>query len=192
MQCYKQFKNNIINEEDIKKIQEHLIKKDDYSLYINNEIEEELEVEQKKEIFDIISKNGNIMYIHIKDIDDVIIPAKIESMSSITNYSIGCAFLGILGFLTIPILKSCKKSLILTIAENFKKVIDDNEKDILVEKLSDKINENSIETSIPLYSTYGNYKNIQNFGIYYMNKFAKELNEEGINGLAKYPCIYNN
>lgn len=185
-ECYKQFKNNIINEEDIKKIQEHLIKKDDYSLYINNEIEEELEVEQKKEIFDIISKNGNIMYIHIKDIDDVIIPAKIESMSSITNYSIGCAFLGILGFLTIPILKSCKKSLILTIAENFKKVIDDNEKDILVEKLSDKINENSIETSIPLYSTYGNYKNIQNFGIYYMNKFAKELNEEGINGLAKY------
>ena len=184
--CYKQFKNNIINEEDIKKIQEHLIKKDDYSLYINNEIEEELEVEQKKEIFDIISKNGNIMYIHIKDIDDVIIPAKIDSMSSITNYSIGCAFLGILGFLTIPILKSCKKSLILTIAENFKKVIDDNEKDILVEKFSDKINENSIETSIPLYSTYGNYKNIQNFGIYYMNKFSKELNEEGINGLAKY------
>ena len=70
--------------------------------------------------------------------------------------------------------------------ENFKKVINDKEKENLVEINSDKIKENDIETGIPLYSTYGNYKNIQNFGIYYMNKFAKELNDEVLNGLSKY------
>ena len=113
------------------------------------------------------------MYKHFKSIDDLIITGKSDSVSNINNYSIGCAFLGILGFFTIPILKSCKKSLFLTIAENFKKVINDKEKENLVEKNSDKIQENSIETGIPLYSTYGNYKNIQNYGIYYMNKFEK-------------------
>ena len=185
-ECYHQFKNYIIKEEDIKIMQGYLKKKDDYSIYINNESNKEIQIDKKKEIFEIISKNGNIMYKHIKSIDDLIITAKSDSLSNINNYSIGCAFLGILGFFTIPILKSCKKSLFVTIAENFKKVINEKEKENLVEINSDKIKENDIETGIPLYSTYGNYKNIQNFGIYYMNKFAKELNEEGLDGLSKY------
>ena len=126
------------------------------------------------------------MYKHIKSIDDLIITAKSDSLSNINNYSIGCAFLGILGSFTIPILKSCKKSLFVTVAENFKKVINDKEKENLVEINSDKIKENDIQTGIPIYSTYGNYKNIQNFGIYYMNKFSKELNDQGLNGLSKY------
>ena len=122
------------------------------------------------------------MYKHIKSIDDLIITAKSDSLSNTNNYSIGRAYLGILGYFIIQILKSCKKSLFVTIAENFKKVINDKEKENLVEINSDKIKENDIETSIPLYSKYGNYKNIQNFGIYYMNKFTKELNDEGLNG----------
>ena len=51
---------------------------------------------------------------------------------------------------------------------------------------SEKIDETTFEANIPLYSSFVNYKEIQNLGKYYMNKFEKELNEEGINGLAKY------
>ena len=36
----------------------------------------------KKEIFEIISKNGNIMYKHIKSIDDLIITSKSDSLSN--------------------------------------------------------------------------------------------------------------
>ena len=55
------------------------------------------------------------------------------------NYSIGCAFLGILGFFTIPKLKSCKESWFVAVSENFTKVINDKEKENLVEINSDKI-----------------------------------------------------
>ena len=73
------------------------------------------------------------------------------------------------------------------IAENFNKVINDEEKNNLVESNSDKIYEDCGKIiNFPLYSIYGSYNNIQDFGNYYLEKYSKELNEEGLNGLAKY------
>ena len=185
-ECYHQFEKYIIKSEDINRIKEYLFKKKEYSIRVENELVEDLQIENKNDIFHIINKNGNIMYMYIKNIDDVINQAKNNSKTSIDKYSLGCSFLGILGILTVPILNKCKESLILTIAENFQKVIDDKERDNLVKINSDKIYELTLGISIPLISTVGNYYNIQSFGTYYMNKFAEELNEEGLNGLAKY------
>lgn len=184
-ESYNYFKDFIINEKDIIELKEHLKKADDYLL--ENENIKEIEDLEKLRIFEILNKNeNNIMYKYIHDIDDLILPAKTDSLLSIKNYSIGCSFLGILGFLTIPFLNACKQSLFLKIAENFKIVINEKEKNDIVNINLDKINESDYETDIPLYSIYGNYKNIQKFGNFYVNKFSKELNDEGINGLIKY------
>ena len=166
-------------------MKEYLKREDDNIIVNYNESDNENYL-TKNEIFNILNKNENILYQYIKNIDDIIILAKTESLSSITYYSIGCSFLRILWFLSTPVLKALKKSLFLKVAENFNKVVNDTEKENLVEINSEKINEDNLEMNIPLYSIYGNYKNIQNFGNYYINKYSKELSEEGINGIAKY------
>ena len=186
-EVYNRFKKYIIDEEDINKLKEYLKREDDNIIVNYDESEnEDLNYLTKKKIFNILNKNENILYQYIKNIDDIIIHAKTESLSSITYYSIGCSFLGILGILSTPVLKALKKSLFLKVAENFNKVVNDTEKENLVEINSEKINEDNLEMNIPLYSTYGNYINIQNFGNDYVNKYSKELSEEGINGIAKY------
>ena len=144
-----------------------------------------IEDKRRKSIFDILNKNKNILYKHIKEIDDLYTIAENESKDNIFYYSIGCACLGILGFMTSFILPACKKKLVLRIAENFKKVINDEEKNKLLESNSDKINEGGYEINIPFYSIYGNINNIKEFGNYYLEKYSKELKEEGLNGLAK-------
>ena len=183
--AYEQFKNYIIDGKELKEIESYLSKNED-NLIINNENDNKINFNDKKRIFDILNNNENIMYKYIKDIDDLIVPAKIESISSINYYSVGCSLLGILGFVTVPFLMSLKKSLFLKLAENFKKVINDKEKEELTEINSNKIYEYNLEKNIPLFSAYANYKDVQNFGNYYVNKYEKELSEEGIDGLAKY------
>ena len=179
-ESFNQFKKYIINDDDINKIKIILSKNE------NNLIKNEKKEEIKDNIFKILNQNENIMYKYIKDIDDLIRHAKDACISSINTYSIECLFLGILGIFTIHFLKKCKKNLILTIAENFRIFNDDEEKNDLIRTNMDKINEFDFEAAIPIYSAYGNYKIIKNLGDFYVNKFTKELNEEGIYGLTKY------
>lgn len=72
------------------------------------------------------------------------------------------------------------------LAENFKKVVNDEEKNDLVKLNSDKIYEDSILIKIPLVSSITNIFNIQKFGKYYLDEYSKELNEEALSGLAIY------
>ena len=76
--------------------------------------------------------------------------------------------------------------MLIEIADYFNIVINDEEKEKLTEENSEKINEDTNETKIPIYSVYGSYKNIKNFGKHYIKKYNKDLKEAGIEGLAKY------
>ena len=184
-EAYNQFENCIIDEDDLKELQENL---KNFNTNKKNDEYEIIEVKSKKsKIFDILNKNGNTLYKYIQEIDDVIDSAKAESLSTINNYSIVCCLLGVLGIIvtTYP-LKFCKKNLVLKLAENFKKVINDEEKNDLVKLNSDKINEDSIWIYIPLVSSITNTFNIQQFGKYYLDEYSKELNEEALSGLAIY------
>ena len=184
-EAYNQFENCIIDEDDLKELQENL---KNFNTNKKNDEYEIIEVKSKKsKIFDILNKNGNTLYKYIQEIDDVIDSAKAESLSTINNYSIVCCLLGVLGIIvtTYP-LKFCKKNLVLKLAENFKKVINDEEKNDLVKLNSDKIYEDSIWINIPLVSSITNIFNIQKFGKYYLDEYSKELNEEALSGLAIY------
>ena len=184
-EAYNQFKNYIIDDEDISKLKCY-IKNYIGAIVVDKKNDNYFMTDDKQRIFDILNKKENIIYRYINDINDILDPAKEESVSCINQYSYACSILGSLGFVTLSIIKSFKKRLIVRLAENFKKVIDDEEKVVLAEMNSEKIDETTFEANIPLYSSFVNYKEIQNLGKYYMNKFEKELNEEGINGLAKY------
>ena len=184
-EAYNQFENCIIDEDDLKELQENL---KNFNTNKKNDEYEIIEVKSKKsKIFDILNKNGNTLYKYIQEIDDVIDSAKAESLSTINNYSIVCCLLGVLGIIvtTYP-LKFCKKNLVLKLAENFKKVINDEEKNDLVKLNSDKIYEDSFWIKIPLVSSITNIFNIQKFGKYYLDEYSKELNEEALSGLAIY------
>ena len=184
-EAYNQFENCIIDEDDLKELQENL---KNFNTNKKNDEYEIIEVKSKKsKIFDILNKNGNTLYKYIQEIDDVIDSAKAESLSTINNYSIVCCLLGVLGIIvtTYP-LKFCKKNLVLKLAENFKKVINDEEKNDLVKLNSDKIYEDSIWINIPLVSSITNIFNIQKFGKYYLDEYSKELNEEALSGLVTY------
>ena len=184
-EAYNQFENCIIDEDDLKELQENL---KNFNTNKKNDEYEIIEVKSKKsKIFDILNKNGNTLYKYIQEIDDVIDSAKAESLSTINNYSIVCCLLGVLGIIvtTYP-LKFCKKNLVLKLAENFKKVINDEEKNDLVKLNSDKIYEDSFWIKIPLVSSITNIFNIQKFGKYYLDEYSKELNEEALSGLVTY------
>jgi len=184
-EAYNQFENCIIDEDDLKELQENL---KNFNTNKKNDEYEIIEVKSKKsKIFDILNKNGNTLYKYIQEIDDVIDSAKAESLSTINNYSIVCCLLGVFGIvITNCPLKFCKKNLLLKLAENFKKVINDEEKNDLVKLNSDKIYEDSIWINIPLVSSITNIFNIQKFGKYYLDEYSKELNEEALSGLAIY------
>ena len=161
------------------------------NLYIDEKNkEEDIIVKRKwqKEIFDIINKdNKNIIYKHMSSINDVINSASKESKNSIFKYSIGYSLLGFMGFFELPFLKPLiKKQLLLQISEKYNKVVNDKEKNDLIENYSGIINENSNESNIPFYSAFLNYKNLTNFGNLFVDKYSKELDEEGLNGISNY------
>ena len=185
--AYNKFHNYIIDEEKIDKLHDLLEKKDD-KIYINDknkDVDIIVKDKRQKEIFDIL--NNNILYKHIASINDVINSARNESKFSIFYYSAFYSVIGILGFLSFsPFKSSIKKNLLLKISDNFNKVVNDEEKNDLIETNLEIINENDSGTNIPLYSSYLSYKNLYNFGNSYMDKYSKELNEEGLNGISNY------
>ena len=188
--AYNQFKSFIIDEENILKLQD-LIKKKKDTIYINDiNKEEDIIIKKKwqKEIFDIINKNNeNIIYKHIASINDVLNSAKNESKRNITYYLFFYSCLGSLGFLDFPRSKSTvKKNLLLLISQNYNKVVNEKEQDELFEINSEKINENKNESNIPFYSAYLNFKKLKNFGNSYIDRYSKELDEEGLNGILNY------
>jgi hypothetical protein len=84
------------------------------------------------------------------------------------------------------LLKEIKKNILLYLGERYNKVINEDEKDYLIEENLQKINENEIQNYIPLVSTVGNYLNVKDFGEFYINKFSEELKGEGLEGISNY------
>lgn len=188
-EAYNQFQKYIIDDKDIDKLKELLKNKD--NIYIDEKNKEQdiiIKKKWQKEIFDIINKdNKNIIYKHISSINDVINSASKESKNSIFNYSIAYSLLGSMGIFELSFLKPIiKKKLLLQISEKYNKVVNDKEKNDLIENYSRMINEDSNETNIPFYSAFLNYKNLNNFGNLFIDKYSKELDEEGLNGVSNY------
>ena len=183
-EAYDCFKNCIIEKNDKTKI--NGIISNNLMESINQKI---IKKENKKirnqKIIDILNQRDNILYKYIKDINDIVEPAKTESEALVNKYSYYSAFLGFFGIVTSPIIELFKKIIIMQLAEYYKKVINEEEKNILVEENSNNI-ENNYENKIPLYSSYKNYMNIKTFGEFYIKKFSKELKNEGIDGLSNY------
>ena len=177
-EVYKKFKHCIIYEEDINKIKEYIKQ--------TKKIEGKIIFEKKKEIIDILNKNQNHLYKYINNINNIIETAKINAESTISYYSLEGGFLGIFGFFTSYFLKNIRANLLLNLADNYKKVINDNDKEKLIQNNTENIMENKIQQNIPLFSSIANYKNIRDFGNYYMEKFNKELEEKGIEGMGQY------
>ena len=174
-EVYTRFKNCIICGEDIEEIKQNLKKtekKDKKIVFL-----------KKQEILYTLNKNGNNLYKYIKEINDVMINAKIYSESTINNYSIASGILGLFGIFTSFLLKNFRKNILLTLADNFKKT--DKEKENLINENSQIINGNTIFNNIPLISIRTNYNNIKEFGIHYLNLFSEELEREGIEGMGK-------
>ena len=159
-EAYNKFKNYMIDDDNINQLK----------YYLKNSKESIIDSENKEKIFDILTRNENILYKYIKDIDDKIYSAIILSKLDIDLYSNKNSILGSLGFLTVPMVRYSKKNLLLKIAKNFGKVTNDEDIDDLV-----RINSGKIDN-----------KDTQAFGKYFIDKYEKELNEEGINGLSKY------
>ena len=186
-EVYNKFQNYIIDDDDLNKLKGFLKNNHEQIIIQNNQSNKNI---IRNRIFEILNNkikngnNGNILYRYIKDIDDVIINAKIESEDIINSYSIGSIFIGFFGFFTSSLIKYFKKKILLQIADNYKKYIQDEEK--FVESNSNDIYENSFQINTPLYSSYGSYKNIQAFGNYYIDKYSKELKAEGLEGIEKY------
>lgn len=183
-EAYNSFKHCIMEENDKKKIKEIL----SINL-VRSQSKQFNEKENKKirnqEIIKILNQNENILYKYIKDINDIVDTAKTDSELIVNRYSYISAFLGLLGIVTSPLIEQFKKNIILKVAENYKKVINEDEKNILVQENSNNI-ENSYENKIPLISSYNNYMNIKTFGEFYIKEFSKELKNEGIEGLSNY------
>ena len=186
-EVYNKFQNYIIDDDDLNKLKGFLKNNHEQIIIQNNHSNNNI---IRNRIFEILNNkikngnNGNILYRYIKDIADVIINAKIESESTINSYSIGSVFIGFFGFITSSLIKYFKKKILLEIADNYKKYIKDEEK--FVESNSNDIYENSFQINMPLYSSYGSYKNIQTFGNSYIDKYSKELKAEGLEGIEKY------
>lgn len=176
--AFSKFGKCIINEEDLLKLENNLT-------YKNNDFSSGIDI-KKKEIIEILNKNDNLLYKYIKNIDDIITSAKNESENYINSYSFYSAFLGIFGFFTSSLLKGIKKNILLYLGERYNKVINEDEKDYLIEENLQKINENEIQNNIPLVSTVGNYLNVKDFGEFYINKFSEELKGEGLEGISNY------
>lgn len=186
-EAYKLFENFKINKNDIDQIINLLNK--NYEKSIDNDSDNinknENKIIYKEDIFRILNKNDNILYKHIKELNDVIVDATKNSEWVVTKYTIFSGFC-FLGFITTGILKCIKQKIIEELAENFKIAKNDEEKKQIVKEHEEKINENNLETNIPIISLLSSPINVNNFGIFYMNKFINDLKEEGIEGLSKH------
>ncbi len=138
------------------------------------------------EIFNLLE--GKEIYKYFKDIDDILSLSISQSESDISFYS---GISSILGFIfIIPSLfyvERLKTKLLNKISDNFKKVIDDKEKEELIQNnLKEIKNYNKFGSYFPLYNMYYNYNNIREFGNKYKKMFTEELKNAGIDGLSKF------
>ncbi len=70
--AYNRFKNCIVDEEDINKIKGYKKNNDEEFIAIGEENGDKIQINNQKQILDILNKNENILYHHIKKIEDII------------------------------------------------------------------------------------------------------------------------
>lgn len=138
------------------------------------------------EIFNLLE--GKEIYKYFKDINDILSLSINQSESVISHYSNISILYGLL--IIVPSLfymKRLKTKLLNKILDNFKKVIDNKEKEELIQNNLKEIKDYSIfGANCPGYKVYYNYNNIRDFGNKYIKIFTEELKNAGIDGLSKF------
>lgn len=140
-----------------------------------------------KEIFNLLE--GREIYKYFKDIDDILSLSISQSESNIVNYAITSSILSFVFIVPslFDMMTRQKTKLLNQILDNFKKVIDDKEKEELIQNNLKEIKDyNIFRSNIPLYNIYYNYNNIRDFGNKYKKMFTEELKNAGIDGLSKF------
>ena len=175
-EAYNKFKNFIIDDTNIEKLQEYLAKD-----------EEELKQGNKSLIYDILNKNNNIIYKYIGDIDNLLNNAIDESKKRLKTisfcYSSIRCFL-FLGFIPSQSLEDYLKNILLSnFSEYFKRKTNEKEQNDSLKESVEQVEKGKFISKLPFLS---NYYEMNNWGKHFINKYSKELNDEGINGLSKY------
>lgn len=175
-EAYNKFKNYIIDEKNIEELQNNL-----------TNVGKELNQEKKNKIYQILNKNNNIIYKYLGDIDNLLDYAIDESKKDIIYFSFcysSISSLGLFGFLPIPFLQDhIKKNLLSNVSEKFRRTINKKEQEDSLRENIEKINYNDYKSKIPFINKYHQMKN---WGNHFINKYSKELNDEGLNGISKY------
>ena len=175
-EAYNKFKNYIIDEKNIEELQNNL-----------TNVGKELNQEKKNKIYQILNKNNNIIYKYLGDIDNLLDYAIDESKKDIEYFSFcysSISSLGLFGFLPIPFLQDhIKKNLLSNVSEKFRRTINKKEQEDSLREKIEKINNNDYKSKIPFINDYHQMKN---WGNHFINKYSKELNDEGLNGISKY------
>ena len=175
-EAYNKFKNYIIDEKNIEELQNNL-----------TNVGKELNQEKKNKIYQILNKNNNIIYKYLGDIDNLLDYAIDESKKDIKYFSFcysSISSLGLFGFLPIPFLQDhIKKNLLSNVSEKFRRTINKKEQEDSLRENIEKINYNDYKSKIPFINKYHQMKN---WGNHFINKYSKELNDEGLNGISKY------
>lgn len=175
-EAYNKFKNYIIDEKNIEELQNNL-----------TNVGKELNQEKKNKIYQILNKNNNIIYKYLGDIDNLLDYAIDESKKDIEYFSFcysSISSLGLFGFLPIPFLQDhIKKNLLSNVSEKFRRTINKKEQEDSLRENIEKINYNDYKSKIPFINEYHQMKN---WGNHFINKYSKELNDEGLNGISKY------
>ena len=175
-EAYNKFKNFIIDDTNIEKLQEYLAKD-----------EEELKQVNKSLIYNILNKNNNIIYEYIGDIDNLLNNAIDESKKRLKTisfcYSSIRCFL-FLGFIPSQSLEDYLKNILLSnFSEYFKRKTNEKEQNDSLKESVEQVEKGKFISKLPFLS---NYYEMNNLGKHFINKYSKELNDEGINGLSKY------
>ena len=175
-EAYNKFKNYIIDEKNIEELQNNL-----------TNVGKELNQEKKNKIYQILNKNNNIIYKYLGDIDNLLDYAIDESKKDIEHFSFcysSISSLGLFGFLPIPFLQDhIKKNLLSNVSEKFRRTINKKEQEDSLRENIEKINYNDYKSKIPFINEY---RQMKNWGNHFINKYSKELNDEGLNGISKY------
>jgi small GTP-binding protein len=174
--AFDKFKHCIIEEEELGYFNDI---RDDYQKEISDDRPNRI-----REIFNLLE--GKEIYKYFKDIDDILSCSISESESVISYYLKVFFALNIL-FPSFLLMKSIKTNLLKAILDKFKKVIDNKEKEELIQNNLKEIKDyNLFKSHCPFYNLFYNYKNIRDFGNKYIKIFTEELKNAGIDGLSKF------
>jgi GTP-binding protein EngB required for normal cell division len=174
--AFDKFKHCIIEENELGYFNDI---RDDYQKEISDDRPNRI-----REIFNLLE--GKEIYKYFKDIDDILSCSISESESVISYYLKVFFALNIL-FPSFLLMKSIKTNLLKAILDKFKKVIDNKEKEELIQNNLKEIKDyNLFKSHCPFYNLFYNYKNIRDFGNKYIKIFTEELKNAGIDGLSKF------